>query len=256
MIKHQRWFRLFVSSGLSLLAVFVFIVPALALDCDWLIKQKQILYGNVEVYVGKSGVMILCKENDYSFSCCAPNWDAILSSDKRKLYNKRTYADWSKKGIRTALSIQVNDDFYNWPLKFDRKIRVKDVDADLYAFPYKYEHGGTVSLKMGNVGTYVTTTVTNAPKQVQQFVQAVFDLPPNQGMPLRFAKIGNTQSFGFGLKYNRKPMYQSLLETTDIKRQKFSLPNLSLKGYKLAKENDIVVKQGEVDKVFTELMTD
>ncbi len=255
-MMHHIWLFSFLRIGLVSLSIFIFTPPASALDCDWLVKQKQILYGNVEVYLGQSGVRILCKENDYAFSCCAPNWDAILYSEKRKLYNKRTYADWSKNGIRTALSIQTNDDFYHWPLKFDRKIKVNDVDAELYAFPYKYEHGGTVNLKMGNVGTYVTTRVTKAPKQVEQFVQAVFDLPPNSGIPLRFAKTGNTQSFGFGLKYNRKETRQTLLDTSDIKKQKTSFPNLSLKGYKLAKENDIVVKQGEVQNVFTELMTD
>ncbi len=240
-------------SGIVLWLAFL-CQPAFTFNSDWLITQKQVLYGNVLVYVSKTGVRVVCKSNDYSFSCCAPDWEAIMYSDQRKLVNKRTYADWSKNGIRTAISVQVNDDLYTWPLKFVRKQKVKEVDADLYAFPYKYQTGGTASLKYGNVGTYTTTSAPQAPKQVQQFLQALFDLPPNEGIPLRFVKIGNTQSFGFGLNYNRKETRHTLLDTIDIKQQKTSLPNLSFKGYKSAKENEIVI-QGEVDNVFSELMS-
>lgn len=238
----------------ALVCIVLSCPPANAFESDWRINQKQMLYGQVSVYIAKNGVRVVCKGSDYSFSCCAPTWDAILYSEKRKLVNKRTYADWSKNGIRTALSVQVNDDLYTWPLKFVRKTKVNEVDADFYAFPYKYQNGVAANLKLGNVGTYITTSAPNAPKQVEQFLQALFDLPPNQGIPLRFVKIGNTQAYGFGLSYNRKETRHTLLETVEIKKLKTKLPDLALKGFKSTTENEIVVKKGEVDNVFTELM--
>lgn len=227
--------------------------PAAAANSGWLLSQKNLLYGKLNVYVWKDGVRAVSLDSDYTFSCCAPDWDAVMYTEKRKLYYIRPYSNWSKNGFRTAISIQDNSEYYKWPIRFVTKKKDLGIETNLYAFPYRYENGKVASLRNGNVGTYLVTSELKTSKQVEQFLQALYDLPPLSGVPLRFHKIGKRNSYGFGLDYNKKEERHALLETKEIKQVAVVKGPSSTKGYKLVGEAQIIVPHGQLDNVMIQM---
>lgn len=222
---------------------------ATATNSGWRLTQKNLLYGDVTVYIWKTGVIVASNSKDYCFSCCAPAWDAVMYSENRKVYYSRPYSHWVKNGFRTAISIQDNSEYYNWPIRFVEEKKQFGVTTSLYAFPYRFESGQAASLKNGNVGTYLVTSEVKTAKQAEQFLQALFDLPPISGVPLHFHKIGRTNSFGFGLNYNKKEERHSLLDTKEIKKLNSLRSVAQYKGYKLVSDGQIIVRKGELDNV-------
>src|SRR5262249_31638132 len=61
-----------------------------AKEAGWLLKQRHRIYGSVDLFVNNSGVKVVCKDSDYTFTCAAPSWDMVLFSDKRKLVFRRS----------------------------------------------------------------------------------------------------------------------------------------------------------------------
>lgn len=232
--------------------------PAFAADPPCLVlRQHHLVYGEMDVYVWSQGVLVVPRKNDYRFLCMAPDWDARLYSERRKLLCTRPYASWIKKGIHTAVNVQTNEDYYNWPKIPTGKEKLAGLNATRFAYPYKYRDGRLVDLKEGNHGSYCLASDVAVPQKAAAFLQALYDLPPEKGIPLRFDKIGKRQTFGFGLKYNKSEERHSILDTVSSKRMSGAPPLVaSFKNYKPAEEHQIVVKEGDVSGVFQELMGD
>lgn len=242
------------------LCAFGFVIPldADAKESRLLLHQTHRLYGVVNVEIANDGVKVCNRTTDYCFLCKAPDWDSIIYSDKRKLISKRKFADWSKSGIRTALSIMDNQALHKWPRVVVAKRKYKGMDSVLYAFPLRYENGVAADLKHGKFGEYVVSSGLPINKKVELYLQALYDLPPENGIPLKFNKYAQGNSFGLGLKYNQTESVIDILDTLSAKwdTQAVALMDTRLKTYKLVPESEIVVKNNDISDVFQTLMTD
>jgi len=223
-----------------------------------MLKQVHWIYGQAEVQICKTGARIQTKGTDYTFVCKAPDWDALLFSDKRKLVARIKFADWKKNGIRTALSIMNNQPLHDWPRTFIINRKYKGLDSALYAFPYRYENGVPADLKHGKFGDYSITVGVPVTDNVKSYVQALFDAPPADGLPLRFTKYSQGNSFGLGLKYNQKVEPVVVLDTLSAQwdNKPVDLSVDRTKGYKKVAESDIVVKNDDLSHVFDNLMNE
>lgn len=244
-----------IAASLSVMLLLLLPEPALAADNCWLLKQHHLVFGELDVYIWPKGALVVPQKNDYRFLCTAPDWDAKLYSDKRKLFCKLPYSSWSKKGIRTAMNLQSNDGFYGWPKVPDGKRKLAGMNVSKFAFPYKYPDGRLVDLKNGNVGEYWLSNDFAIHTNVYSFLQALYDLPAEKGLPVRFEKVGNRQAYGFGLRYNRSEERHSVLDTISSKRI-LAAPAMvaSFRGYKSVGEHQIIMKPGDVSGVFQELI--
>lgn len=231
--------------------------PALrARQKSWLLEQNHYSYADLKTYVLKDGVKVVCTKNDFEFSCSKPEWDMLLYSEKRKLLCKRPYSDWSKRGIKTALVIQNLEALHNWPRVIVRESTpYAGVNARLYAFPGKSSTGRPMSLKYGKFGEYIVTDALACHENVAKFLQALFDLPPDRGVPLRFCRFGKANSYGFGLKYNQKEDVTEILSTkrvVPIKQVRVG-PVMPLSAFKTVLESDIVINKGDFSEFFQEM---
>lgn len=220
--------------------------------------QTHRLYGVVDVEITDAGVKVCNRTTDYCFMCKAPDWDSIIYSDKRKVISKRKFSDWSKSGIRTALSIMDNQDLHKWPRVIEAKRKYKGMDSVQYAFPLRYENGVAADLKHGKFGEYVVSRGLPVNKKVEMYLQALYDLPPENGVPLKFNKYAQGNSYGLGLKYNKTVSVIEVLDTLSAKWDAGStvLMDPRLATYKSVPESEIVIKNNDISDVFKTFMTD
>jgi hypothetical protein len=221
-------------------------------------KQLHRIYGRLDVVITRDGAKVKGTGTDYAFVCSAPDWDVVLYSDARKLVARKPYSDWSKNGFKTALNIMNNQALYKWPRTLVGKKNYRGLNATIYAFPHRYENGFPADLKFGKFGEYMISSGVPANKKVESFLQALYDCPPAEGIPLKFTKYGQGNSFGLGLKYNEKVESISILDTIQTKWDNapvsFALPQV--KSYRRVLESDIVVKNDDFSDVFSNLMND
>lgn len=232
--------------------------PATAKDTRLVLNQVHRIYGPLEVVITGEGVKAASSATDYAFMCKAPDWDALIYSDKRKIVSRRPFSVWSKSGIKTAINLMDNQVLFKWPRTLVAKRKYKGIDAELYAFPYRYENGRPADLKHGKFGDYVISSGLPAHKNVQRFLQSLYDVPPAEGLPLKFQKYAQGNSFGLGLKYNQVEDVVAILDTTGMKRdsQPVSFSDSRFKAYKSVTESDIVVKHDEFTNMFETFMTE
>lgn len=237
---------------------FISASSAYAKESRLLLKQTHRIYGIVDVEIATNGVKVCNSTTDYCFLCKAPDWDAIIYSDKRKLISRRKFSVWSKSGIKTALSIMNNDGLHKWPRVLVAKRKYKGVDSVQYAFPLRYENGVAADLKLGKFGEYVVSSGLPVNKNIETYLQALYDVPPEKGIPLKFNKYSQGNSYGLGLKYNKTESVIDVLDTLSAKwdDQAVNLMDSRFKAYKSVPESDIVVKNKDISDVFQTLMTD
>lgn len=230
---------------------------AIAQDKRLVLRQTHHLYGVVDVEIGANAVKVTNHTTDYGFLCKAPDWDAIIYSGKRKLISRRKFSEWSKSGIRTALSVMDNQALYKWPKTIVAKRKFKGLDSIMFAFPPRYENGLTADLKYGKFGEYVVATGVPVDKRIVQYLQALYDLPPEAGIPLKFDKYGQGNSFGLGLKYNETSSVIDILDTISVKWDGQTVTvDPKLQTYRIVPESEIVVKNSDISDVFSTLMDD
>lgn len=246
----------YVGLILKALAVILLLpLPAQA-KSGYALEQEHLIYGNVRTIVAADGVKAICKGNDFEFSTNAPDWDLLLYSKKRKLLSVRPFADWSKRGIKTAIAIANNETLYKWP-----RILLRDnfpyagKTCKLYVFPGKSSTGRPMSLKYGKFGEYIVCDKLSTHEKVPRFLQALFDTPPDRGVPLSFTRFGQPNSYGFGLNYNRKESSYTILKTKRITSEKEPRTMLDMprSAFKPAQESDIVVNQSHFNDFFQEM---
>lgn len=249
--------RLTLAIALCLIAYVLTIRDARA-ESGWLIKQIHRTYGPLNIYVASKGVRIDCLKNNVSFACNAPDWSMILYSQKRMSVCKKKFDDWSKNGIRTSLQIQNNDALYDWPRVEVARRKQFGIDTIIYAFPARMKDGRPANLKFGKFAEYTLTNSIKTDKRVEAFIQQVEDLPPEEGIPLRFWKLGKANSYGFGLKYNMAEDRPDTVSTLRVERvDKINTnPGTAVANYKNCPENEVVLDQSQFNDVFRNLMTD
>lgn len=243
--------------ALSLLSCVLTIRNASA-ESGWLIKQIHRTYGPLNIYVASKGVRIDCTKNNVSFACNAPDWSMVLYSKKRTSVCKTKFDEWSTKGIRTSLQIQNNDALYDWPRVEVARRKQFGIDTIIYAFPARMNNGRAANLKFGKFAEYTLTNSLKTDKRVESFIQQVEDLPPEVGIPLRFWRLGKSNSYGFGLKYNMAEERHDTVSTTKIERvaKINTSPDAAVSKYKICQENEVVLDQSQLNEVFRNLMTD
>lgn len=220
------------------------------------LEQEHLIYGNVRSIVAPNGVRVICKGNDFEFSTNAPDWDFLLYSKKRKLLSVRPFSDWSKRGIKTCIAIANNETLYKWPRVLMRdNFPYAGKTCKLYAFPGKSSTGRPMSLKYGKFGEYIVCDRLSTHENVPRFMQALFDTPPDRGVPLSFKRFGQANSYGFGLNYNRKEASYSILKTNSIAPEKEPRTMLDMprSAFKPALESEIVVNQSHFNDFFKEM---
>lgn len=227
-------------------------------ESGWLVKQIHRTYGPLNIYIRPKGVRIDCAKNQVSFACNAPDWTMVLYSYKRMSVCKKKFDEWSAKGIRTSLQIQNNDAFYEWPRVELARKKQFGVNTIVLAFPARLENGGPASLKHGKFAEYTLTDSIKTDRRVEAFIQQVEDVPPEAGVPLRFWKLGRSNSYGFGLKYNLAEEKHDTVSTVKIERMAKinTAPDTAVASYKIRPENEVVLDQGQFNDVFRNLMTD
>lgn len=250
---------------LKLLAILLICIPTFAVTSVTArttehleLKQIHRIYGKIDLLVTRDGARLRGENTDYTFVCQAPDWDMVLFSDKRKLVARRARSDWSKKGIRTALSIMDNSALHRWPRTLVGSKNYHGLRSAIYAFPYKYENGYPADLKHGKFGEYLLYEPKFARPEVESFIQALYDCPPAKGIPLKLAKYAQGNSFGLGLNYNKKVDTVIVLETVSA-AWKNTPVNISVdhtKSYKRVSESDIVVKHDDLSDAFQHLVND
>jgi hypothetical protein len=220
------------------------------------LKQIHRIYGKVDVQITADGARLKGANTDYIFVCSAPAWDMVLFSDKRKLVARRPRSDWSKKGIRTALSIMDNSALHSWPRTLVATKNYHGLKASIYGFPYRYKNGYPAELKHGKFGEYILSEPKLARAEVESFLQALYDCPPADGIPLRLAKLSQGNSYGLGLKYNKTEDSVSILETVSTSwiNKTVNISTAHTRNYKVVSESDIVVKHDDLSDAFQHLV--
>ncbi|MDZ4833379.1 MAG: hypothetical protein SGJ27_06335 [Candidatus Melainabacteria bacterium] len=244
---------------LSCISGVVFGADAFAAEEKRLVlRQTHRLYGPLDVELSQYYVKVHNRTTDYSFLCKAPEWDSIIYSDKRKLISKHKFSEWSKTGIRTALSIMDNQALHKWPRTLVAKKKYKGLNAAVYAFPYRYENGVPADLKHGKFGEYIVSTKLPVDNKIVMYLQALYDLPPADGIPLKLNKYAQGNSYGLGLKYNKTVSVIDVLDTTSATWDNQAIRPVSaqLQSYKAVSESAIVVKHNDISDVFQTLMDD
>lgn len=255
--KFQPLNRILIASALVLVGN-VLTIDKVKAESGWLVKQIHRTYGPLNIYIRSRGVRIDCTKSQVSFACNAPDWTMVLYSHKRMTVCKKNFDEWSRKGIKTSLQIQNNDVFYDWPRVQVARKKQFGVETVIYAFPARLENGGPANLKHGKFAEYTLTESIKADKRVEAFMQQVEDVPPEVGIPLRFWKLGRSNSYGFGLKYNLAEERHDTVSTLKIERVSKinTAPDTAVATYKNRQENEVVLDQGQFNDVFRNLMTD
>ncbi len=248
----------FATICFSFAVCFLVSDQALAKENRLLLHQRHRLYGVVDVEIADDGVRVCNRTTDYCFLCKAPDWDSVIYSDKRKMVSRRKFADWSRSGIRTALSIMDNQDLHKWPRVIEAKRKYKGLDSVQYAFPLRYENGVAAELKHGKFGEYVVSRGLPVNRKVEMYLQALYDLPPERGVPLKFNKYAQGNSYGLGLKYNQTVSVVEVLDTLSAKWASGVSGSMDarLKTYRSVPESEIVIKNNDMSDVFETFMTD
>lgn len=216
-----------------------------------MLKQVHRVYGPVTVYVAPNDVRVESARGGFAFVCGAPAWDAVVYSAERKLVCRIALERWSKTGIKTALNVEQNDQYYTWP-----KVRVADthykgLKVARFEFPFKRSDGSLHNLSDGNVGVYMSAIEPKVAGNAGKFLCAVFDLPPTVGIPVFFSRSCGS-SFGYGFSYNREQTRRAVLETqADVavlkpRPQLFKVPA----GLSPAAESDVVLSKSDLNNTY------
>src|SRR5579883_2266638 len=221
----------------------------------WELIQKHCLYGRVKVCIISGGVRVTGLDSDISWSCTAPDWDAYLYSEKRKVVCRFPCDSWSKNGIRTALSVASSEEFYRWPRILVSRKKYCGINSRHYSFTGTLKDGASGNKAYGKIAEYITDDQVAAPRQVAAFLQALYDVPIDRAIPLKFSKRVE-HSFGFRLKYNNLVEDQVMLDTLRARPTSvvLALKPKELANYKEIPENELIVKKEELDEAFSSLM--
>lgn len=201
------------------------------------IVQRHRALGVIKVEIAKNGAMI--READGNcFVINGPKWDVSVFNEKRKRIARLTFSNFLRNGPK---HIEYFEGATPWPLVVEKaNIDYKGVPATLYALPFKFKNGRLVDLKRGKAGEYCVARAFTPDWHVLTFLQQMFHIPPADGIPLKYTKLGHPYEFGFGLKYNKIEDVFTILDTIEAKTvpvKKFDIP----KGYKLTTESDVTL---------------
>jgi len=216
------------------------------------LDQKHRLYSQVKVTLGEKAVKIQSLDRDFTFVCKAPKWDAVSFSDKRKIVYVYPYSSWSKNGIKSAISLETNDAYHNWPKILKSREKYAGVEATIYVLPSDPNQKTANSV----TGEYWVASGKGYDKNVLNFLQAFLDMPHSDGVPVRFVRWHGSHSFGFGLKYNfESNPATSWLSTSRSRRvpekaDTFRTPT----DYKTVTDGEIVVPSQELNTTLGDLL--
>ncbi len=217
------------------------------------LQQLHRLYGRLTVSIIPSAVSIVSRDKDFGWICKAPSWDVVAYSKVRKIYYVYPYKSWRQNGIKTALSMENNDQFLHWPLILDSKQKYAGLDSISYDLP----NGGRSSLTAGaSIGKLCVAERPGLDPNVARSMNALYDLPQAKGIPLLFSRAYGGHGFGFGLSYNRQRpqginwISTSSSRTREIDPALFVIPS----GKKSASDSEVLMRSGELEDTFGQMM--
>lgn len=205
----MRSHLLFCLPALSVLSLMGLVSPATAAQPMLVLRQKHRLFGDVITYVTRDAVKVESINRERSFLSSAPKWEAHVMNEKRRLVYRSPFGNWSKRGLKTALSLEDNDELNDERTVSEGKIKYAGVEGE----SFYYRAGPRLRGKRADI--IVLRSFQTHPN-VQLFLHAAFELPSGTGIPLRFRRVAG-DSYGMGLKYNKLTEVQTMLETTSIK---------------------------------------
>ncbi|MDZ4836243.1 MAG: hypothetical protein SGJ27_20890 [Candidatus Melainabacteria bacterium] len=216
------------------------------------LQQTHRLYGRLTVSIAKDAVFMTSRDKGFRFLCKAPNWDVVAFDDVRKISYVYPFRKWRKNGIRSALSIETNDAYKNWPMILDRKQKYAGLDAVTYVLPNQpgSEFKGT------KFGEYMIHKRAGLNFNAIHFIEALYDLPPISGIPLRFTRAYGGHKWGFGLSYNKEAQRTSSWLSTSGSQIRKANPSLFAApvGYKPASDSEVLMRSSDVVDTFGQIL--
>lgn len=217
------------------------------------LQQLHRLYGRLTVSIIPSAVSIVSRDKDFGWICKAPSWDVVAYNKVRKIYYVYPYKTWRQNGIKTALSMENNDQFLHWPLILDSKQKYAGLDSIAYDLP----NSSRSTLTTGaSIGKLCVAERPGLDPNVVQSLSALYDLPQAKGIPLLFSRAYGGHGFGFGLNYNKQRQQSvtwistSSSKIREIDPARFVIP----KGNKAASDSEVLMRSNEVEDTFGQIM--
>jgi len=78
-------------------------------ESGWLLNQKSRITGECKLYISASGIKIVYEKQGYCFVSSAPDWQAVIYSDKNKIFYRTTLEDHAAQMTR-GMKIGGNND--------------------------------------------------------------------------------------------------------------------------------------------------
>lgn len=219
------------------------------------LKQVQRGLGPMTTYIYRNGAKAVLTKQGWVFQCVGPDYQVVIYNPKTRLMSKKSFASFERDGPETAGYIE--SEIPSWPLVVEKDIvKYAGRNALQYALPLLRKNGQVVSLKYGKAGEYVMEKDFQVDLHVAHFLQALQRTPPEDKIPLRFAKFGFPNRYGHGLRYNKAEEWVINL-TTDASalmpcdRKLFGEP----RGFKLASEGEVTLgsKAADMNQIFEDL---
>ncbi len=228
-----------VAATLLSIAAIVGQAPGAEAETMLSLYQRHRAMGDIEVYIAKNAAKIVQKDHN-QFIIAGPSFDVHVFNTRRKKIAKLTFKNFIRNGPK---HIEYLEGATDWPLVLEKKsIDFKGLPTKLYALPFKHKDGKLVDLKRGKAGSYYVENEFKVDPHVQTFLQQMFHLQPADGIPLKYAKLGNPFTFGQGLAYNRAVDTVTTLDTITAKRKPFEKSIFEIpQRYKFATESDVTM---------------
>lgn len=244
--------------GQALVPVFCMIVYMLycsnarAYESGWKLSQSHRNLGPATTYVSPRGVRLVFSANDFVFASHAPDWELLLYNEKSKKMLRKPYSQWSVEGISTALSLNDNSGLKSVPKTKGKLTTYADHKARIYLLAATDRKGNPRFLAKSDFGQYLGSSVIKTDPRAIEFAQKVFDIPEIGLFPLKVTKFCRSNSYGFGMKYNKEKSMIKLLSTSKVEAIKNPRvkPLLPLSAYKKTPQSEIIVNRKEFSDFF------
>ena len=215
------------------------------------LNQTHRLLGKLTVTIARNAVCIASRDKNFKYICKAPSWDVVAFNTESKIKYVYPFRNWQKNGIRTALSIESNEGYLFLPLIFQKKENYAGLVAHVYMMPSDDQQ-----LSQGpKFGEY---WILRRPGDIhiKRFIQALYDLPQFDGIPLRYSRAYGGHKWGFGLQYNtEKQQVSNWLTTTNSRIGKLN-PTVFVipEGYKAASDSEVLMRSKDVEETFGQIL--
>jgi hypothetical protein len=214
---------------LALLVAHVGLLPALASESGWCLKQKSTSIGKQTISVSPSYLSIENENARTVTFAAAPEWKVITYSKQRKIYFVTTpnaftakFAYVSGSWVRTKLAF----------LQFVKGelVHKEDVPTRIYSVAHSAENTFRQNDERVWNPTIEALEDGKLSKQSNRIVANIYQLPIVDGIPIAVTALVDSQNIG------RKA--REILKTTSISRCTVETnSDPSMKGFKLCKDD-------------------